>query len=77
MARGVITCPSPDPIDANIERKLHDADAALLHSNAAAIRGKKRSSQYFLFRETTGSLIRLAEGLSKFIVGVLPFLKSG
>ncbi len=50
IALGVITCPSPDPIDANIERKLHDADAALLHSNDAAISGTERSSQYFLFR---------------------------
>jgi hypothetical protein len=35
---------------ANIERKLHDADAALLHSSDAATNGTERSSQYFLFR---------------------------
>jgi hypothetical protein len=42
--------PSPEPMDASIERKLHDADAALLHINDAATRGRQRSSQYFLFR---------------------------
>jgi hypothetical protein len=48
MALGVSTCPSPDPADAKIERKLHDADAALLDINDAAIRKTKRSSQgYF------------------------------
>jgi hypothetical protein len=36
-------------MEANIERKLHDADAGLLHSNDAATRGIERSSQYFLF----------------------------
>jgi hypothetical protein len=38
----VSTCPSPDPIDANIERKLHDAEAALLHTNHAVTRGTKK-----------------------------------
>jgi hypothetical protein len=64
MALGVITCPSPDPIDARIERKLHDADAALVHINAAVTRGIRSRSQYFLFR---------VEGLSEFILSVLPF----
>jgi hypothetical protein len=71
MARGVSTCPSPDPIDAKIERKLHDADAALVHINAAATRGKDSSSQYFLFLERSESFIRSVEG--DFILSVLPF----
>jgi hypothetical protein len=54
-------------MDANIERKLQDAEAALLHNNAAAIRGRERSSQYFLFRATAESFIRGAEVLSDFI----------
>jgi hypothetical protein len=62
MALGVSTCPSPDPIDANVERKLHDADAALVHSTDAATRGAQRSNQYFLFRETAESFIRKVEG---------------
>lgn len=56
-------------MDANIERKLHDADAALLHSNDAATSGTERSSQYFLFRNV--------EVGSDFIFGFLPFLKIG
>ena len=72
MARGVSTCPSPDPIDASIERKLHDAETALVHINAATTRGTERSSQYFLFRETSERLISL-EDLSDFILSVLPF----
>jgi hypothetical protein len=62
MALGVSTCPSPDPIDANIERKLHDADAALVHIKAATRRGRESSSQYFLFRERSESLVRSVEG---------------
>jgi hypothetical protein len=69
IARGVITCPSPDPKDANIERKLHDADAALVHKSAVAIRGTKSSNQYFLFRETAESFIRIVGALSDFIFG--------
>jgi len=61
IALGVSTCPSPDPIGANIERKLHDADAALLQSNDAATSGTQRSSQYFLFRETIESFVRRVE----------------
>ena len=67
MADGASTCPSPDPIDASIERKLHDAEAALVHINAAATRGTERSSQYLLFRETVESFIRSEEGRSDFI----------
>jgi len=67
MADGASTCPSPDPIDASIERKLHDAEAALVHINAAATRGTARSSQYLLFRETVESFIRSEEGRSDFI----------
>ena len=60
MARGVSTWPSPDPIDARIERKLHDADAAPLHNNDTAISGAQRSNQYFLFREMAeSSLLRV------------------
>ena len=73
IALGVSTCPSPDPIDASIERKLHDADAALVHINAAITRGTETSSQYFRFRERSESFIRSVEGLSDFITGVLPF----
>jgi hypothetical protein len=69
MALGVSTCPSPDPMEARIERKLHDADAALVHSNAAVKSGIRRSSQYFLFRETAESFIRSVGGLSDFIFG--------
>jgi hypothetical protein len=66
-ALGVSTCPSPDPIDANIERKLHDADAALVHNSDATTRGTQRSSQYFLFRETRESFIRSVGALNDFI----------
>jgi hypothetical protein len=61
MALGVSTWPSPDPIDASIERKLHDADAALLNINDAATRGAQTSNQYFLFRETVEIFIRRVE----------------
>jgi hypothetical protein len=47
---------------------LHDADAALLQSNAAITRGAERSSQYFVFREATDSLIRSVEAGSDFIL---------
>jgi hypothetical protein len=68
MALGVITCPSPDPMDASIERKLHDADAALLHSNDAVTTGKKRNNQrYFLFGGPAESLVLRAGALSNFI----------
>jgi hypothetical protein len=52
-------------MEANIERKLHDADAALVHSNDATTSGTDRSSQYFLFRETAESFS--AEALNIFI----------
>jgi hypothetical protein len=58
IALGVSTCPSPDPIDASIERKLQDAEAALLHSNDAATRVIVRSNHGYL---------RRAEALSRFI----------
>jgi len=68
MALGVSTCPSPDPMDANIERKLHDANTPMLHTNEAVTKGMVRSSErYFLFREATECFVRRADELSDFI----------
>jgi len=41
---------------------LHDADAALVHINAAVTRGRDSSSQYFLFLERSESLVQSVEG---------------